>query len=232
MYKDGDFREIYIENDLRQTLDKLKHDLKQINYPHPFLLIPASQGVNKVYVPILQFCFLIYSNFITEQLAEYKYVLTSKSEMEFIDIVFEALINLFNYNPFMIVKKTQFLSDGAAKEKAKFCIEVIRLVKLEHYYLAKKYVQVNRSVFFNDSNTQMQNSKELNNNNNLNRTKNDFNNSKASFKKIIDDMEKNENDTENNSLSENKTENNVINTYNTNANNDSKGNIKNSEGNN
>lgn len=137
--------------DLNKNLDKLTIELKQIKYPDMLDVEAASNGDPRVYLPILHFTFLVYSNFIAQHLADNKYVLSSKSDKEFIEIIYKALQNLFNYNPNPTLKKSQFFSAGSAESKAIFCVDVIRLIKKEHNDMVKKHY-ASKSVSWDKSN--------------------------------------------------------------------------------
>ena len=61
---------MYKTGDLNKNLEKLKIELKQIKYPDLLDVDAASNGDPRVYLPILHYSFLVYSNFIAQHLTQ------------------------------------------------------------------------------------------------------------------------------------------------------------------
>lgn len=132
---------MYKTGDLIKNIEKLKIELKQIKYPQKIEADSISEGNPLVFLPILHFTLLSYSKYIAQLLLDNKYELFSKSDKEFINKIFKAMIELFNYKP--SINPRQFFMNGYAEGKVIFCLEVIRLVKLEHNSQVKKAYSVN-----------------------------------------------------------------------------------------
>ena len=132
---------MYKTGDLIKNIEKLKIELKQIKYPEKIDADSISEGNPLVFLPILHFTLLSYSKYIAQLLLDNKYELFSKSDKEFVNKIFQAMINLFNYRP--SINPRQFFMNGYAEGKVIFCLEVIRLVKLEHNSQLKKAYSVN-----------------------------------------------------------------------------------------
>lgn len=127
---------MYKTGDLNKNIEKLKSDLRLIKFSEKFDLELLKDGNPVVYLPILHYIFLSYSKNIAQMLLENDYEMFSKSDKEFIEKIFKALINLFNYKPNITIK--QFFSNGYAEAKVIFCSDVIRVIKQENQQMIKK----------------------------------------------------------------------------------------------
>lgn len=149
---------MYKTGDLLKNIEKLKIELKQIKYPEKIEVDCLTEGNPLFFLPILHFSLLSYSKHVAEYLLENQYELFSKSDKEFVNKIFKAMIELFNYKP--TLNPRQFFMSGYAEAKVIFCLEVIRLVKLEHNKLLKKAFSV--SVKNTNASTLNKNKSKLN----------------------------------------------------------------------
>jgi hypothetical protein len=149
---------MYKTGDLLKNIEKLKIELKQIKYPEKIDIDSLTEGNPLIFLPILHFSLLSYSKYVAEFLLENKYELFSKSDKDFVNKIFKAMIELFNYKP--TLNPRQFFMSGYAEAKVIFSLEVIRLVKLEHNKLIKKAFSV--SVKNTNANTINKNKSKLN----------------------------------------------------------------------
>jgi len=122
---------------LNKNIELLKSELKQIRYPEKLRYENALNGAPRTYFKILNYSLISYSRLVAEYLNENSFKVISNSEEDFIDMIYNALPKLFNYSPYQTIKKSQFFTMGYADEKALLCVEVIRLVKVKHYFLSK-----------------------------------------------------------------------------------------------
>jgi len=122
---------------LNKNIELLKSELKQIKYPEKLRYEKALNGAPRTYFKILNYSLISYSRLVADYLKENSFKVISNSEEDFIDMIYNALPTLFNYTPYQTIKKSQFFTNGYADEKALFCVEVIRLVKVKHYFLSK-----------------------------------------------------------------------------------------------
>lgn len=143
---------MYKTGDIQKNIEKLKIELKQIKYNEKLDLEAMNEGNPIVFLPILHFALLSYSKYVAQFLVENNYELYSKSDKEFIDKIFKAMINLFNQKP--TLNPRQFFSQGYAEAKIIFCLEVIKIVKQQHNNLVKKTYSVSTrtTIDYNNDN--------------------------------------------------------------------------------
>ena len=129
---------MFNHGDINASLSKLKIELKQIKYPDldEFNYKSAAEGDPRAFLPILHYSILNYSNIVGKYFLDNGYELFSKSDKDFIEILFRAMINLFNFK--VKLNSQQFFKLGFAEGKILYCVEIIRLVRVYHNELNKK----------------------------------------------------------------------------------------------
>ena len=129
---------MFNHGDINASIAKLKIELKQVKYPDldEFNSKLISEGDPRAFLPILHYSVLNYSSIVAKYLLDNGYELFSKSDKDFIEILFRAMINLFNFK--VKLSPQQFFKMGFAEGKILYCVEIIRLVKVYHTELNKK----------------------------------------------------------------------------------------------
>ncbi len=129
---------MYNHGDINASIAKLKIELKQIKYPDldEFNSKLIAEGDPRAFLPVLHYSVLNYSSTVAKYLLDNGYELFSKSDKDFIEILFRSMINLFNFK--VKLSPQQFFKMGFAEGKILYCVEVIRLVRVYHTELNKK----------------------------------------------------------------------------------------------
>ena len=120
-------------NDLALQLIK---KLKTINYPTKVLIKMLLCGNADIFLPIIHYTFFNYSEYVKNFLIENKFEIYAKNDIDFIEMVFKILNNLFDYKP--TFSSNQFFKNGYSYEKILFCINLIDMVKIKNKELKNK----------------------------------------------------------------------------------------------
>jgi len=153
-------------NDLALQLVK---KLKTINYPTKVIIKMLLCGNSDIFLPIIHYSFFNYSEHVKNFLIENKYEIYAKNDIDFIEMIFKILNNLFNYKP--PLSSNQFFKNGYSYEKILFCINIIDMVKIKNKELKNK----NENNIITDSEEENENDDikmDENNNNSENVKKN------------------------------------------------------------
>ena len=162
--------------DLNKNIEKLKNELRLIKFSDNIDIDLLKDGNPMVFLPILHYVFLSYSKHIAQLLLDNEYELFSKSDRDFIEKIFKALINLFNFKPNITIK--QFFTNNYAEAKIIFCYDIIKIIKQENNTIIKKqYIPTNLKTvknIKNKNNESFRSAKSSNSNKITNNIEEDF----------------------------------------------------------
>lgn len=139
--------------DIRNNYEKLKQELKQVQYtavnqleiatttdPNDKGSVVSQQdllmkGIPLAFLPLIHHCLLEYSPLVADFTRASGFDLFAKNDFRFIESAFKLLVNTFGYRPTISVH--QFFQDGFAEQKIILCKDIASLVKQKHKELQK-----------------------------------------------------------------------------------------------
>ncbi|XP_029432823.1 centrosomal protein of 44 kDa isoform X3 [Rhinatrema bivittatum] len=120
--------------DVKGCLRKLEQGLRLLNYPRDVDYTGLVKGDPAASLPIINYAFSSYSNYIAEILVDSVAGFTAKSDLRFIEAIYKVLRDQFQYKP--ILTKQQFLQFGFAERKIQLVCDIIKFVMKKHKELS------------------------------------------------------------------------------------------------
>ncbi|KAJ3268058.1 Centrosomal protein of 44 kDa [Terramyces sp. JEL0728] len=121
--------------DLKNNIAILESELKAIKYNGPFSVSGISKGDPVCFLPMFHFVFLAYSPLLATHFSELSYDLYGKRDKRFVEAIYSALRDVFNYKP--KISRDQFFSKGFAERKCILVTDTIKFAKVKRQELLR-----------------------------------------------------------------------------------------------
>eukprot|EP00041_Stephanoeca_diplocostata_P018786 m.397040 g.397040 ORF g.397040 m.397040 type:complete len:721 (+) comp21120_c2_seq2:281-2443(+) len=116
--------------DVKNSLANLRAVLRKIKFSGDLDVHGAKQGSPEVFLPLIHYAFLAYSEDLARFLGRSGYELYGKSDLKFMEGIYRVLRDEFNYTPKL--NKRQFFSSGFAEQKMIFVTDVVNYCINKH----------------------------------------------------------------------------------------------------